>query len=367
MPRKVFITLVSEQSIPNVQYIKEFQPIDAYLFVSTPFTESKNGANAIIAACNLDHNAVANVIVNEESLIDIQQKINETLAQNPIFNATDQYIINCTLGNKIMAIALYEIFKDNAKAQILYTPIGKNKYKAIGGSEDETLFKQKITIKEYFKSYNIGIRKQGQCKYSFESTQYIFNQFLQFKDTDFKILEQLRERESEAKKIIGREKGVSNISDIDGLETFLGTIKFKNKDKDKLSKYEVIYLTGGWFEEWTYYQIKTNFNVDDNQIAIGLESQNFANNDLDVVFIKNNALYIIECKTLLSADLQQSTLYKSGALVDKFGRSAKSYLVTLSDLSPNGILKEAIDLRARQQNVTVIDKQKVINNFTNNF
>jgi hypothetical protein len=366
MPRKVFITLVSEQAVPNVLYIKEFQTIDAYLFVSTKFTETKNGANAIIDACDLASEKCRNIIVNEESLNDITTKIKKELSTNPLFEAAEAYIINCTLGNKIMSIALYEIFKDNPKARILYTPIGENKYKEIGGKEVETIFETKITIEQYFKSYNIGITKTGNCFKNDTYTQAFFEKYLVFDTNDYNVLEQLRERESPInikKKIIGRDSGVANTTDIQGLSDFLNKISFQPTTENKLSKYEVIYLTGGWFEEYTYTKIKTTLGLTPDFIIIGLESKLAAGNDLDVVFIYANDLYIIECKTALGKDLQQPTLYKSGALVDKFGRAAKSYLFTLSDLRENGNLKPAIADRAKQQNVTVIDRHSIVSEF----
>lgn len=193
--------------------------------------------------------------------------------------------------------------------------------------------------------------------------EIFFKNYLNFSVSEFKILDLIRERpnqEKPGKVIFGREKGVSSIHDISGLDQFLNLISFKPASQDKLSAAECRYLTGGWFEEWTYYMLKSKFKIADNQIKLGVISTLQANNDLDVVFIRNNDLYIIECKTGLGKDLQQSTLYKSGALLDKFGRAAKSYLLTLQDLRKDGKLIDAVDLRARQQNVLVRDRSDLM-------
>ncbi|MFM2392285.1 MAG: hypothetical protein RLZZ546_262, partial [Bacteroidota bacterium] len=129
-----------------------------------------------------------------------------------------------------------------------------------------------------------------------------------------------------------------------------------------LNKHEIQYLTGGWFEEWCYYQIKSKFELTDEQMGLGLIVNAIANNDLDVVFLLNNNLFVVECKTLLGRDLQQSTIYKSGALIEKFGKAAQAVLLTLQDLrEKNGDLKASIDLRARQQNVIIKDRKDIIN------
>jgi Domain of unknown function (DUF1887) len=363
----ILVTLVSDQALPNVQYIKEFQPSDGYLFISTLKMEEKKQTQHILDACCLERATVRQIIVNEESFSDIQAQLAVVL-EDPLFVAATQIIVNCTLGTKVMSIALFDYFKNNDKARILYSPIGTNKYRSITGAKEEQLFRQKITIEEYLKSYGIGLNRQGSTTYSFDYTKQFFDQFLHFTPADFKELDFLRGHESSSptgklKIIKGRDKGIKNIDDRPSLRSFLQKITFISLHDNDLSSKEVKYITGGWFEEWTYFKIKEALDLENTQIAIGLESRNTADNDLDVVFIWKNDIYIIECKTLLGKDLQQSTLYKSGALVDKFGRAAKSYLFTLSDLRKEGKLLDAVELRARQQNVIVLDRTDLLTNF----
>ena len=122
-------------------------------------------------------------------------------------------------------------------------------------------------------------------------------------------------------------------------------------------------MTGGWMEEWIYYVIKNSLRLSEENIKLGLITILNAENDLDVVFTLNNTLYIIECKTAMPDNyLQQSTLYKSGALVDKFGRNAKTFIFTLSNLrGKDGKLKKGVLDRANQQNVTVADREVLLN------
>jgi hypothetical protein len=350
--KRIFITLISDQSIPNVQYIKEFSPISKYYFISTNKMEAKNRSQYIMDSTRIPKTDLSIMIVNEEDYNNIISTLNNIHIEDD-----SEYYVNCTLGTKIMSIALFDFFKQRKNVHLLYTPIGTNKYKHIlTGSEKE--FRVKVTVEEYFACYGISISKTGKCLHNLETATNIFNVFLNLTSKDFEIFDLMREREvfqnGKTKKLRGRDDG-ARIMEINGLKSLLEKIKYSYQN-DILTKYDVQYLTGGWFEEWIFFKIKSSLNLADNEIQLGVLCKNIADNDLDVVFLYRNDLFVIECKTTMSRELQLSTLYKSGALIDKFGRAAKGMLFTLQDLKENGKLRESIELRARQQNIKVLDR-----------
>jgi hypothetical protein len=355
-----YITLVSEQAIPNVQYIKEFaDKIHTYLFISTEWMESKRSAQHIIDACGLKEKQYEVLVVNPESLSDILNKLDSILKAD-IFKNTEGYIVNCTLGNKVMSIALYEYFRENKKAKLLYSPIGANSYKGLIDEKYGAVFNQKVTVEEYLKSYGIGVQKTSSTLFRDNNyNQKILNYYLDFNEIDFEILNTLRTGENQKY----RSKGLDKITKIPDLDIFLNHVQFPQQNSDALTAKEVRYLTGGWFEEWTYFLMKDLLKLNEEEISLGLITVLNAENDLDVVFTLNNTLYIIECKTAMPDNyLQQSTLYKSGALVDKFGRNAKTFIFTLSNLrGKDGKLKKGVLDRANQQNVTVADREVLLN------
>ncbi len=352
---KTYVTLVSEQAIPNVQYIKEFaNEVDTYLFISTKKMEKASRAQQIIDACQIPEGCYETEVVDEEDLNDILTKIQLALSK-PIFANTDGYIVNCTLGTKIMSIALYEYFKSNPQALLLYTPIGKNKYRSVLNNSIDKEFSTHISVEEYIKSYGIGIKSKGTPL--FKEVGYtcsFMHKYLNFGQQDFEILGHLQNDNSQKY----RNKGIKDFALIEGLNDFLRKIAFPLQNTAQLSKYEVKYLTGGWFEEWTYFLLKERLQLSDDKIVLGLNTLIDAENDLDVVFMFKNDIHIIECKTAIpDAYLQQSTIYKSGALVDKFGRSAHSYLFTLSNLRDSDRnIKSSINDRALQQKIDVRDR-----------
>lgn len=344
---KIFITLVSEQTIPNLQYIKEFPTFDQYIFISTVKMEDKAKSLNIINASQLSKEICEIKVVSEENYIDIRN----TLAKLSI-DYMDEISVNCTLGTKVMSIALFDFFRSYPNAKIYYTPIGSNRFKTIISDEINEIFTYNVTIQEYLACYGIRIISSSTPLYDFNSSKIFKSYFEKLNSFQFQIIDRLR---------IYRDTGLKNINFIEGLDQFLNESGIEFISDGKLTKYEVRYITGGWFEEWTYYQIMNLFSLGEGQLALGVNVEAMAHNDLDVVFIKNNDLYVIECKTSLGREFMQGTLYKSGALIEKFGRGAKTFLITLQKLKDkNGNLSAPVKLRSKQQNVTVYDHHDLL-------
>ena len=121
---------------------------------------------------------------------------------------------------------------------------------------------------------------------------------------------------------------------VPGLPALLNAIGFAPQEKDMLQPYEVDYLTGGWFEEYVYYTLLRL--VSPQQIAIGVRIARPGtqhNNELDVVFIKANTLFVVECKTGVASDhMFNEIVYKASALKESFlGPSCHSYIFTLKN------------------------------------
>lgn len=345
--KRFFITLISEQTIPNLQYIKEFDQFDVYIFLSTDKMEASNKSHHIQMASNIPKDKLQIIVISEESYKDIIGKLEKLQ-----FGENDQIVINCTLGTKIMSIALFDFFRNNKNAQIFYTPINTNKYIRIPDESVIHNFEYNIPITEYFTCYGISVARTHNPLFPSKRSEDFLEKFLEFSDSDFRLVDNMRDF---------RNKGIKNIQGYEGLNELIKSMDYPVQPGNALSKYDVQYLTGGWFEEWVFYKIKEKYNLKNEQIALGVIVNATADNDLDVVFIKNNNLYVIECKTSLGTEYQQATLYKSGALIEKFGKAAKSYLLTLQDLrKTDGILKESIELRARQQNVKVFDRKDML-------
>jgi hypothetical protein len=386
---KVLISLISEQQIPNVLFIKQIEP-DYNIFVTTEQMEKIKQSDKIINTLRLDNDNVTKIIVDSENIKEIIKKCKDEIEKinNKIkeLGLNGEFILNITGGTKIMALAAYELAKEfNIKTY--YLPRQSTKFikiypKAGNSNEDIKLELSDFTVKEYLNSYIF--QKIGGLEITFSKPSYNFDKAkLMFKKKDSlkgDVYEKLRQ--------YGRNKDLKEMND--DIKNFLDNIEFEYKDKDKIFKEESRYITGGWFEEYVYYFIKEKCGI--NEIHIGIKipkGEQSVENEFDIMFLSGINLHIIECKTSLkynipkdhsnetvynsagdhsSSDNKQDkknifseTVYKSAALLRNMGLTAKTAIVTLENLSDkNGEIRRDYKDRAEYFRIKIIDGPKVL-------
>ena len=99
------------------------------------------------------------------------------------------------------------------------------------------------------------------------------------------------------------------------------------------------YYSGTWFEEYTYLRIKQELCLRDQDIAMSLKIFRNASeqndNEVDVAFMFENTLYIIECKVSMIGygkepqHTIEDYLYKLAAISKDFGLIVRPYIFTL--------------------------------------
>jgi len=361
MNKKVLVSLVSDQTIPNIEFIKEFQDkVDCYVFITTEFMESEQKArtNCILAGANIPNVNITRVIVRDDSMSDINAKLLN-------LDKSDAFVVNLTGGTKMMSIATYDFFRDK-NARIYYKPIRSNKIISI---EDDSIFKEintKLTVNDYLLSYGV----ESTSATSFEDKKITKKMFDGFIDgsLDFRLIETLRVYYRNRKPrytISNIEHNTKDEKRIENLSEFLLSVGFCEKDEPGavITKNEIAFLTGGWYEEMCFYYFKDKLVLSDGAIQLGVKlkkSENVLDNDLDVVFVYNNNLYVVECKTAMSTNgkvstaLFNETIYKASALRAKFGLSVKNLLLTLSTMEHKTIDYED---RARVMNISLFGRK----------
>ena len=127
-------------------------------------------------------------------------------------------------------------------------------------------------------------------------------------------------------------EGLSNRPPVRNLSELLSHLRFVPQKSNQLTKEEVEYITGGWFEEYTYHRVRHQVKPDDITIGVHISRGSTAhNNELDVVYAKNNHLYVIECKTGVDSNrMFNEIVYKVCALREVLlGTTCKSYIFSL--------------------------------------
>lgn len=400
MEKQLLISLVSDQTIPNVQIIKEFGNSETdYKFLLTKGMQRKGIVQWIVDATQIKD--FQDIFVDEYSVADIENEL-----QKIDYSEYSRIIVNLTGGTKMMVLSVFDFFRNKQNTEMYYvTGIGNAYQKIVDRGCEQNVFSCSISLEEYLKSYGFSIKKAQPSGISLEQTEKIYNHYI---NGDFSrytdSLNFLRER---------RGKVITD-TDFVTIKDFLETIEYYPAKEGTLSKLETKYLTGEWFEEYIGAKIKCDLELTDNQILVGTqirkdvplrqelnsvptllgleEKEEGLGNEMDVMFVKDNRFYVIECKTSIIATISKprrnkdekeqqlmdntikeeknilgETIYKSDALRTKFGLFAKSYIFTLSDLkqyvaNDNNKAKHMSDLlkRASLSNIKIVDRGLLI-------
>ncbi len=312
--KKILISLVSEYAIPNIQLIKEFEHhTDQFLFVTSKKMEetNENRTDWIIQSIQLSKEKTRRIIVNPHDLYQIEESF-----ENAAFDMASEYHINLTCGTKPMALAAMSFFKDYPNAYFYYIPRASQIYQQIFPKEKraDKRFKYRITLYEYLSAYGLKTESKESIHKSVKETKALMQ------------------------KVLLSDGNIRKLPEI------------KNAKNFKLSE-DKKYYSGGWFEEYVFNSIKTHFKLKDKEIAMGVKLQNqMTKNEYDVVFVKDNLIYVIECKAYfgyskLKTKIEKD-LYKLSALDDDFGLNSRSVYVTTIDLG-----------KKRQTRICIFKKQ----------
>jgi len=326
---RILVSLVSEQTIPNVELIREMGDlVDHFLFITTNAMESRGNRNWIVnTACLKEKQVLSPVIVNPFSFENIEERLTQHV------NDDDFYIVNLTGGTKVMSLAVYEFFKVMNSEMYYLTGRGEKIKIHPGRKKVSSKLATKISLKDYLSAYGFRIKKQSPPIRGREITAGVLTYFLHHfdKKKDISALKILREN---------RSKGIKSLQNKPELQSFLDRLSFKPDSEERLSKYECRYLSGEWLEEYLYYFIIDKFDISDQEIGMGLEVEKSGTpNEFDVLLVQHNRIFLFECKTSIYLDSDESqtligqTIYKSDSLRNKFGLFAQTTVVTLSDLT----------------------------------
>lgn len=169
----LLVSLVSDQTIPNVQFIKEMKKkVTDYLFISTNGMERKGTRGWIEKAAKIG-NSNKLIVVNEFSYEDIQNKLNEY-----DFQQYEKIFVNLTGGTKVMTLATHDYFKEEG-AEIYYVTGFDKKYLKVfpGKIKSEYTLTQSLSVEEYLHAYGFNIEKVDKDHFDENITNKMFDFF----------------------------------------------------------------------------------------------------------------------------------------------------------------------------------------------
>lgn len=298
----ILVSILSKHTLPNFLFIKEMEgKYDELLFITTPEVDKDNRGFQLQTTLGKEQEEVVYISVDGNDYRKALEDLN-----NWEVRKDDKYIVNLTGGTKMMSLAVHDFFF-NLDTHFYYVPIGKNQYyKLSTGTWLPLLYR--ASLKEYFALYGMKYTCDNKLTHSEDQTRGLFEE-VRFKK--FKLPYKLMH---------AQEEGV-----------------WKTPEDKR-------YYSGGWFEEYTYSRIKRQFHLSDEEIGLSLKIYRNKvktpnDNELDVAFMLDNALYVIECKVTMNGfnttvpRTVESFLYKLAAVSKDYGLVVNSYLFTLHRLS----------------------------------
>ncbi len=294
----ILVSIISDQTIPNLLIIKELTgQYDDQVFISTKKMEETGKSIWIEKAAGLQAGSVQRIVVDENNWNDVEKKlIGHPWPQN------SRFLVNLTGGTKVMTLAIYEFFSKPGN-RIIYAPIGRNSSEELYPSKSSSTapINTRITVSEYLTAHGVRFIHKKLVKKPYNELKTIYKKFKN-KGYDIQTLNE----------------GYPN--------------EWKN------------YFTGEWFEEYLYFRIKHELNLPDSFILTGVELMHFDeartrgnDQELDVVFVFNNELYLIEAKVSLGKppvkkEVIHQVMFKLSAINKNFGLRSHASIVTLADI-----------------------------------
>lgn len=315
---KTIVNIVSAQTTPNYLFVKEmYKEQDVIVWIVT---------KKMKFAMQYLRNALPNAS-HEEIIIDSEdnfKEIKNTLKKK--FQSETSFYVNLTGGTKILSLSVYEYFKENHnQTKFYYISIDKKNTIINVDTQEEIPIKYRININEYFTLYGLSKKEKDEKAtpyLSFDAAKYMYS-LLKSGIYQRDEITTLREKRYKDKL---KPISINDLEDA-SIKEFITLNKFPTKEYGKFSKYDVKYIVGEWLEDLIFYI--TEYEMKPDSILKGIhiykDSQSQSDQELDVVYTKDNEFFIRECKTGFEKEsMFNEIVYKSAAIKTLFGIGMKS-------------------------------------------
>lgn len=305
---RILVSIMSDHAVPNYLYMREEQgTYDEMVFISTQQTLKVGAEKNIESALGMVPESIRRIEVSNDNFTDIIASL-----ETAQFDPTCEYIVNLTGGTKMMALAVRDYFKSLEHVSFVYVPIGKNEYLTLDDGKTHTI-NYRLSLKEFFALYGMSYECSSVDPQNQEEKERIVNDaFKKIRKHEYSI--DADPRMQNAQNLVTPE-----------LKRFWG---------------------GEWFEVFVYNRIRRGHNLPDEAIAQGIKiypilspvnNTNSNDNEVDVAYMLDNRLHVIECKALSNSknarNLVHNYLYKLAAIAKDFGLRPVTHLALLCPLN----------------------------------
>lgn len=363
---KTHICFVSDQTIPNLLlcFDDRLKPETVYLLTSKEMIEK--GKYDVLAQNFKKYGVkVIKVELADISLFALEKSIEKFINDLPE-EAINDYVFNITCGTKLMTVST--LLACNQCIEMFYVDTSFNKLFALKEKKEYAL-PSLCTVRNILNGYGYQELKSSAKQYLYGP---LINKFLNTNEHMISRLNELaamannEKLSCEAGKLSPAMTRLFDECKKAGMLTLEGkTIRFKDKESR-------LFCNGTWLEEHVAYtldQLQKTGNIADYErsVEVNFSDKTVSNkdtkpdNELDALFVRNNILFHIECKTSkMNNDKKvRDVIYKLDALRKKIGGVfAEGILISFKELSANE------RKFAEQSKIIVIDDRDKIKNLT---
>jgi hypothetical protein len=368
---KVLLCLLSDQHVPNLLSVHHYRP-DQLVLVETPQMQKRETARHFLDALGqggLDYASRCHrqVIPAEDDLPLIRAALQEAYGRFPAAS----WVANATGGTKPMSIATYDFFKA-VGGKVVYTNFSHPEKLIDLDTGAAEICSHRPAVNEFVTGYGFRLVKPAQ---DVEDAKRRAVQPLWRTTANMLAKNEASydgpalDRESWEKL---RKKGLELSAEQAAFPNEeLRQMWFEGAPSRTLSKYDGEFLTGGWLEVFFYNLLsrhQEHLGIWDVALGqnIGTENaQTGVSNDIDVSFMHNHGLAMLECKSGSNGYSQSSgmdTLNKIEAVAQQQGalRVRSFFATTWSDvLDKQGNVRDGLKRRADMYKCTLITRDQI--------
>ena len=356
---KTLVNIIAEDNpIPAYLFIKEkYEEGDRLMYISAKDTE--DDLDALSELFSIPSSQIDEIVLKN----DVDELTYEKICRAVLIrlNHDTHYCVNLAGGTRYMALAVQQVF-EKFDSVFYYVHLEENVIVQSAfddkiDNNDDLFFpiQYRMSIAEYLRAHeienNLAQFEHVPIRSEAESVHF-FNLFTKkmLSEEDFETLELLRLYYRGRKRINIRNTELSanpKRPAVPFLSDFLNDIGFVPEVNGVLNRDELDYLTGGWFEEYTYYLVKKYIKPQDIALNVKISRNGVRhNNELDVVFTKGNKLFVIECKTGVQTErMFNEIVYKLCAVSEALlGVSCYSFIFSLKKDDDNMLKRIASNM-----------------------
>lgn len=297
----VLVSILSENNIPTYLFIKQMEGrFDKHIFLVTESVMRKEAYENLATAIGGYGDGARRITLDPDNYKFNTLKLADKV---PLTPEADKYIVNLTGGTKPMSLAVFSHFSQFEGTRFYYM---SGNCKSIYDFESDTVAESvtvKIPLADYLNVYGLKIASQSEPEKTRKDANALFDSMRKVGFDAYRIPE-IRQAKQDY---------------------------YKSLDKP--------YYAGGWFEEYCYFRIKDELSrkgLSTSDIAFGVKIAHFGEkaneNEIDVLLVKDNNLYTIECKVGKSPTEVYDAMYKASAISKYIGFRVGAYIFWLQKL-----------------------------------